>query len=52
MAELETAQRHRHPAFDICRLKHERWIFDNRFEVGVEILEHKVEVLLDREHVQ
>lgn len=52
MNVLEAAQRHRHPAFDVAILEDQLMVADHSFEVGIEELEHQIDVLLDREHVQ
>jgi hypothetical protein len=52
MAEFETAEHHGHPAFDICRQKDQGAVLDDHLQVGIEELEHKVEIGLGGEHVQ
>lgn len=52
MTELEAFECHCHPRFDVGRLEDQGSVFDHGFEIGVEILQHEVEVRLVREHVQ
>lgn len=52
MTELKAAKGHGHPALDIGWEENERPVLDDQFQVGVEELQHKVEVLLRREDVQ
>ena len=52
VTELQTAERHGHPALDVCGEKDERAVLDDHLEIGVEELEDKVQIRLGREHVQ
>jgi hypothetical protein len=52
MAEFQTAERHGHPALDVCGEKDERTVFDDHLEVGVEELEDEVQIRLRGEDVQ
>jgi len=44
MAEFKTTERHGHPAFDICGQKDQCTVLNDQFQVGVEELEHKVQI--------
>ena len=46
MAEFKTPECHCHPRFDVGRKEHERTVFDDKFEIGVEKLEHQIEICL------
>ena len=44
MTKVESFDGHEHPAFHIGGLKHERVVSDDRFQVGLEELEHQIEI--------
>ena len=44
MAEFKTTEDHGHPAFDICGQKDQRAVLDDHLQIGVEELEHKVQI--------
>ena len=52
VTELQTAERHGHPALDVCGEKDERAVLDDHLEIGVEELEDKIQIRLGREHIQ
>ena len=51
VAKFEPAEGHGHPALHVCGEKDNRTIFDDHFEVAVEILEDEIKVFFRREHV-
>ena len=51
VTELKSAKGHGHPALDVCREEDERPILDDKFQVGLEELEDKVEIFLRREDI-
>ena len=52
VTELQTAERHGHPALDVCGEEDERAVLDDHLEIGVKELEDEIQICLGREHVQ
>lgn len=44
VAELETAKRHSHPAFDVSGKKIDGAVFDHNLQIGVEKLQNEIEI--------
>ena len=44
MAEFKTTEDHGHPAFDICWQKDQCAVLDDHLQIGVEELEHKIQI--------
>jgi hypothetical protein len=49
---LESTERHGCPRLDVSGLEDEALVANDGLEVGVEELEHEVDILLDREDVE
>lgn len=44
VTKVQPFHRHEHPTLDISSLKDEGAVFDDCFQIGVKVFEHKIEV--------